>query len=218
MTFTCTASIWNNASSEGQLQEWNNWPKYRWFIWLIWLKADWLEKRCSTENRDFIHTTYTKIHCFISDRNEVLPLHKHLNSGSGKNHIANGRYCGLQPTCLEYDSPSVPILTSPKHQPHIQQHTSIKQNEQPCFKMTSVIHNIKQNINNITVNTLPQAWHSRIKTADYKDNQWGKGHFALLSGIKESLGSLLNRTGRGVNNGLLMIISGFLIIPPDWGG
>lgn len=48
---------------------------------------------CSTQNRDFIHTSYTKIHCFISNRNEVLPLlHKHLNSGSGKNQITNRRY------------------------------------------------------------------------------------------------------------------------------
>lgn len=29
-------------------------------------KKNQLEKKCSIENRDFIHTSYTKIHCFIS--------------------------------------------------------------------------------------------------------------------------------------------------------
>lgn len=29
------------------------------------IKKNQLEKKCSIENRDFIHTSYTKIHCFI---------------------------------------------------------------------------------------------------------------------------------------------------------
>lgn len=77
-------SIWSDAKSGGRLQEWNNQPKHRCFIRLIWLKADWLDKMCSTENRDFIHTSYTKIHCIISQSNDVLPFHKHRNSEPGK--------------------------------------------------------------------------------------------------------------------------------------
>lgn len=31
-----------------------------------------VEKKCSTENRNFIHTNCTKIHYFISNRSDVL--------------------------------------------------------------------------------------------------------------------------------------------------
>lgn len=103
-------SIWSDAKSGGRLQEWNNQPKHRCFIQLIWLKADWLDKMCSTENRDFIHTSYTKIHCIISQSNEVLPFHKHQNSGPGKKKkkkINNVR-------CLEYSSSrTLPYTTPP---------------------------------------------------------------------------------------------------------
>lgn len=82
-------SISNNAESEGHLQGWNN-------IRLMELKNWWTGKKtCSTENRDFTHTCHTKIHRFISNHNEVRPLHKHCDYGSSKNLISNLRYSGI---------------------------------------------------------------------------------------------------------------------------
>lgn len=42
------------------------------------LENNYTDIMCSTENRDFIHTSYTKIHCFISNCKEDLPSHKPL--------------------------------------------------------------------------------------------------------------------------------------------
>lgn len=74
-----------DAQTEGQVQGQHDGSLDNSYGWQNWKLIRLEKKKCSIENRDFIHTSYTKIHCFISQfRNEVLPLqlHKHGNSES----------------------------------------------------------------------------------------------------------------------------------------
>ena len=90
---------------------------------------------CSTENRDFIHTSYTKILCLIL--NGVLPLHKCLNSESGKTQIANVRKRGLQSTGLglqlrlQLSQPGFPKYLPPINSMDTTQHQHQRSNADP---------------------------------------------------------------------------------------